>query len=242
MKQLLWVVVLAVAIRYGEGQYGRVADREFWMNSRKYVIVMNYDLLEVTEQYKYCQWHHQARLARLRNEQFLYDLSDKLLEIEAAEDFVLREIATGERTSKPINTVLKLEHLNDAGWRCVIISNFNPETDAYDAPKFHAQAKKCDYQRAFLCEGPGYLGCYTDSEDDLEFADEQWTMDNMTLPMCLLHCRDAGYKYMAARNGNECVCGNSYGRHGKACWCDAPCAGDDTQFCGGSWANSVLMV
>lgn len=57
--------------------------------------------------------------------------------------------------------------------------------------------------------------------------------------LCVNLCGYLSYKYSALQNGNFCLCGNSYGKHGAVDTCDKPCSGDAKTFCGGEAANNV---
>jgi hypothetical protein len=47
---------------------------------------------------------------------------------------------------------------------------------------------------------------------------------------------------MPGVNPEFAVCGNSFGRSGKANNCDMRCAGNPDEICGGDWANSVYEI
>jgi len=86
---------------------------------------------------------------------------------------------------------------------------------------------------------PGFLGCFQDeSTRDLpvEIAAKG---SNMTVEGCRSACSAAGYSYAGVQNGDQCFCGNSYDRYGKATKCTSVCNGDDTEVCGGPGVNSV---
>ncbi len=89
--------------------------------------------------------------------------------------------------------------------------------------------------------GTRNLGCFKDTYDrDLTGYAQQDAQ--LTLQSCASICRQKGFKYAAAQNGNQCFCGNSYGKHGKATNCDTKCAGNSNEICGGSWANSLYEL
>ena len=49
-------------------------------------------------------------------------------------------------------------------------------------------------------------------------------------------------QYAAMQNGNECYCGNAYGKYGALSMsrCNKRCAGDSSVTCGGENANQVF--
>jgi hypothetical protein len=96
-----------------------------------------------------------------------------------------------------------------------------------------------------------YLGCFKDQQTgqqtylsvsgrDLNgFAVQR---GNMTIDMCISICRERGFGYAGIQAGQQCFCGKTYGKYGKAENCSTPCSGNPGQICGGSWANSVYRV
>jgi len=88
-----------------------------------------------------------------------------------------------------------------------------------------------------------YLGCYNDkSSRDLS---QQVTLTaSLTVEGCIGACSSAGYDYAAMQDGNQCFCGDTYGKYGSAGpnACSMACQGDNTQICGGAWLNSVYKV
>ena len=48
-----------------------------------------------------------------------------------------------------------------------------------------------------------------------------------------------GHKYAGVQYGNQCYCGNSFGKYDTADNCDMACSGDESQMCGGTWANMI---
>ena len=53
---------------------------------------------------------------------------------------------------------------------------------------------------------------------------------------------NTGFEYIGLQNGDNCLCGISYGMHGPASHCNVPCVGDSPQICGGYYMNSVWSV
>lgn len=88
-----------------------------------------------------------------------------------------------------------------------------------------------------ICSDQALIGCYNNTNRQamkLEFK-----APTMTPVKCLRRCQSKGLKYAALLWGEECYCGNSYDRYGKATTCNIPCRGDVTKICGGIWAFSV---
>ena len=51
-----------------------------------------------------------------------------------------------------------------------------------------------------------------------------------------------GWPFAGLQYSKECFCGNYYNRYGAADNCNMECGGDDTQTCGGGYANQVYRV
>jgi WSC domain len=85
---------------------------------------------------------------------------------------------------------------------------------------------------------PNYYGCWRDSmKRDLPFFAYENGVN--TIGACIKTCADHNYRYAGAENGVQCWCGNSYGSQGTSGACDASCAGDKSEICGGTYSNSV---
>jgi beta-lactam-binding protein with PASTA domain len=94
---------------------------------------------------------------------------------------------------------------------------------------------------------PRYLGCFKDqgAAHDVAGRDLDGAMSSdggMTSAMCVEECRAQGFAYAGTQYSNYCFCGNRYGTSGPADNCDMPCAGNSSEICGGSWANSVYAT
>ena len=94
------------------------------------------------------------------------------------------------------------------------------------------------------------LGCFPDNREadpigirgrDLDGA--TFKDPSMTPNKCLSLCAEQDFKFAGLQYGSWCFCGSSYGRYptGGAS-CTTKCAGDQTQFCGGEWANNVWEI
>ncbi|RNA31938.1 glucan endo-1-3-alpha-glucosidase agn1, partial [Brachionus plicatilis] len=66
----------------------------------------------------------------------------------------------------------------------------------------------------------------------------------MTIVYCIDLCRSLNQAYAGLQFGQECFCGNSYGKHGETDKkdCFITCAGDRDSTCGGFLKNAVYSV
>ena len=93
-----------------------------------------------------------------------------------------------------------------------------------------------------------YEGCYRDQGNPYTYKDRDIhafgynSDDSLTIESCVRECGRRGYKYGALQYSRSCVCGNSYGKYGKANNCNMKCTGDSSEICGGAWANSVYKI
>jgi hypothetical protein len=92
-----------------------------------------------------------------------------------------------------------------------------------------------------------YLGCFKDQGDPFgtrgRDLDGKFVSDSsMTVQKCLSICASEGYPYAGVEYGNQCFCGRSYGKFGKAKNCDMRCSGNSSEICGGFWAIGVYSV
>ena len=63
----------------------------------------------------------------------------------------------------------------------------------------------------------------------------------MTLQLCNALC--TGHAFFGVQNGGTgCFCGARFGSYGRSENCTMPCAGNETQICGGPGANSIFAV
>ncbi|XP_032240472.1 WSC domain-containing protein ARB_07867 [Nematostella vectensis] len=86
-----------------------------------------------------------------------------------------------------------------------------------------------------------YIGCYIDNSDrDLSTFVGHFK-DNTPITCCA-RCRVRGYRYCGVQDGNNCFCGNGYGKHGEGANCILSCTGDSSIKCGGVWRNSIYAV
>ena len=85
-----------------------------------------------------------------------------------------------------------------------------------------------------------YMGCYKDdSSRDMPGPLVETSL--MTNAACQSKCRANGSRYAGTEGGNQCFCGDSYGRYGRLSEsaCNRPCAGNNRESCGGMWASSI---
>ncbi|XP_030839558.1 putative fungistatic metabolite [Strongylocentrotus purpuratus] len=86
-----------------------------------------------------------------------------------------------------------------------------------------------------------YVGCFTDATIKRVLPDAQLISDDMTITVCIDYCTtltDTDSAYAGVEHANECYCGvagTNYDRLGvpEDGDCDFPCAGDNTNICGG---------
>lgn len=105
------------------------------------------------------------------------------------------------------------------------------------------------FQFSDLCllfSEPGYLGCYGDKTHARALPDLVYISRNMTVMMCINHCRARGYPYAGLEYGEECYCGaagSSYSLYGRY-WdsaCQHPCTGYSNERCGGIGRIAVYI-
>lgn len=82
----------------------------------------------------------------------------------------------------------------------------------------------------------GFQGCYTEATSSRALSSSSYADDSMTLESCAAFCD--GYTYFGAEYGRECYCGNVINNGSvladDTSDCDFLCAGDDSEYCGGS--------
>ncbi len=92
-----------------------------------------------------------------------------------------------------------------------------------------------------------YIGCFKDKGNawGVEGRDLSGFMtesEDMTVEKCIQICSEKGFKYAGLQYGIQCFCGNSYGKYGESTNCNYKCSGNQSEICGGVWANSVYSV
>ena len=93
------------------------------------------------------------------------------------------------------------------------------------------------------CVDPLFVGCFGDTSAAPDMPTDTKLMSReMTIELCVGHCKGKMFRYVALQEGTTCFCGNSYGSHGESKGgCVKECTGGSTPFgrCGGDFANSV---
>ncbi|CAF3948712.1 unnamed protein product [Rotaria sp. Silwood1] len=87
-----------------------------------------------------------------------------------------------------------------------------------------------------------YLGCFIDHIDNRDFEIFIGDYQHLTSIQCIFACQKQNYRYAAIQNGNECRCGNDYGKYGQVLddECNYSCV--TSEKCGGNKRNSVYNV
>ena len=86
-----------------------------------------------------------------------------------------------------------------------------------------------------------YLGCANQTSPLALVGMSKTDGKDMTTEICQKYCLDNNYGLAATQNGDTCYCGNglqSYSAVGQKS-CNAPCAGNKTEVCGGAKSLSV---
>ncbi|XP_046549409.1 putative fungistatic metabolite [Haliotis rubra] len=93
--------------------------------------------------------------------------------------------------------------------------------------------------------GPVYRGCYHDDRNRVLPHEYMLNITSMTIDMCRFHCTQYGYSFFGLSVGTECYCGNMIKSGFKKVpdnECNYPCAGDNTEMCGGPWRMTIYQV
>eukprot|EP00752_Nemacystus_decipiens_P013321 g11797.t1 len=89
------------------------------------------------------------------------------------------------------------------------------------------------------------VGCYNDMTEPDRIMVDTISSSSMTVEVCQVHC--AGSAYFGVQYAIECWCSGTdstdypYDVHGESPACLAPCSGDSSQVCGGTWAMTVYQ-
>lgn len=85
------------------------------------------------------------------------------------------------------------------------------------------------------------MGCFIDTINtrDLDVLINNDDNKQLTPQQCIYQCQQINYQYAGIQNGNECRCGQYYGRYGKVSddECDFLCI--TSEKCGGNNRNSI---
>ncbi|KAF3934543.1 hypothetical protein ABW19_dt0208421 [Dactylella cylindrospora] len=88
------------------------------------------------------------------------------------------------------------------------------------------------------------MGCYKDYTGNRTLIGKSTTSTSNTAAWCYNYCNGLGYTFFATEYSNECYCGSAIVGVGVpvSSGCTYKCAGDSTQFCGGSNRMNMYMV
>ncbi|MCJ1312696.1 hypothetical protein MMC25_006372 [Agyrium rufum] len=96
-----------------------------------------------------------------------------------------------------------------------------------------------------------YLGCYNETTELAQAGDvralnggNMTASDTMTVAQCLAFCGQVGLTYAGLEYARECWCAATLNTNAAKlpdANCTDPCAGDDTEICGGSLKLSVYQ-
>lgn len=85
-----------------------------------------------------------------------------------------------------------------------------------------------------------YSGCYLDQGNPRSLPDANTASNNLTLEDCAAFCD--GYSFFGTEYSSQCYCGyvlNAAAVQEPATDCNMVCAGNETEYCGGSWRLTV---
>ena len=72
---------------------------------------------------------------------------------------------------------------------------------------------------------------------------EEWLTDVLTVDMCISICLDNNFTYAGMQYYRVCYCDNAIPTvEAPASECNAPCDGNTTQICGGTWRLRGIIV
>ncbi|KAI4719470.1 WSC-domain-containing protein [Aureobasidium sp. EXF-10727] len=91
-----------------------------------------------------------------------------------------------------------------------------------------------------------YVGCGTDNTGSRTLNSASTSSNSMTIESCISFCSGKGYTYAGLEYASQCYCGNSVAsdrapQNGILGNCFSPCAGDSSEYCGGSSALSIYQ-
>jgi hypothetical protein len=94
----------------------------------------------------------------------------------------------------------------------------------------------------FISAANQYLGCFIDQIGNRDLSIFIDDYEQLTPKQCILACQAQNYLYAAIQYGNECRCGQQYGKYGQVSdeQCDYLCS--TAEKCGGDNRNSVYNV
>jgi hypothetical protein len=86
-----------------------------------------------------------------------------------------------------------------------------------------------------------YIGCFKDKTPH----DLPTRQTNAGTPLkCSVKCKNAGFAFAGVENGNQCWCGNSFGKYGRVdeSQCSKRCWQDRKQICGAENRISIYRT
>ena len=92
------------------------------------------------------------------------------------------------------------------------------------------------------------VGCVKDDTfHDLDHVADDISAGEVSVQRCFHYCLQKKFKFAALQAGNQCFCGNAYGRESKYApvadtECRTKCTGDSKGFCGGILRNSIYSI
>lgn len=95
--------------------------------------------------------------------------------------------------------------------------------------------------------GWDYVGCAPDSVSSRTFNNASMMSDSMTVDVCLAFCKNKGLHYAGLEYASQCYCGDSLSADreptpGVLGNCFSNCAGNSSQYCGGSNRLSIYYT
>ena len=87
-----------------------------------------------------------------------------------------------------------------------------------------------------------HLGCFKDPQNPFDLDGHLERSRKNTPERCIQICKAKGFKFAGVQYSESCLCGNSYGKSGRADNCNMKCTGDRTKTCGGYNANDVYAT
>ncbi|CAF1078621.1 unnamed protein product [Adineta steineri] len=87
-----------------------------------------------------------------------------------------------------------------------------------------------------------YLGCFIDQLDNRDLQIFIGDYEQLTPAQCIIACRERNYDYAGIQYGNECRCGQQYGKYGRVSEDECNYACKTSEKCGGDYRNSIYSV
>ena len=87
-----------------------------------------------------------------------------------------------------------------------------------------------------------YLGCFIDQIGDRDLDTFIGEYEQLTPQQCILACQERNFPFAAIQYGDECRCGQQYGKHGRISEQECGYHCPTSEKCGGDFRNSVYSV